>query len=73
MREKVDKFYVYSVLQAGWSLSLQAEASHSLTGVIRSRGSTPVSTVLRKSVKFFINKYISNKKTFKLKSGQYPV
>ena len=37
-------------------------------------GSTPVSTVLRKSVRFFIHKYILIKiKLFKVKSGQYPV
>ena len=41
------------------------------------RGSTPgQSTVLRNSVKFFVEKYICNndkKKLSKLKSGQYPV
>ena len=37
-------------------------------------GSTQVSTVLRKSVRFFINKYIVIKiKLSKLRSGQYPV
>ena len=37
-------------------------------------GSTPVSTVLRKSVRFFIHKYILIKiKLSKVKSGQYPV